>query len=633
MIQELPEPSIVESPGGMSCLSPYLGYLPVSGISGFPPVTQQSTYPQPFGFCDNRIQLAFMNPDIRVDSKSSDAVPETVADDGPDCNYTLTPVVRRVFIDRGGNEKHELEEIVTEITIAGNAPTEFVIRTTQIRQLTTFIANRYASATINCDVKKVEKRIENRFRNKIRAARVERIYVDAGWQMIDGVRDYVHDGKNPSPIGTFKTGKDLPSYNMSRENVGQIFVSACGLYRNLATIGTMLMFSLLGILYQVFDTAGFPPRFLRLLNGKTWSMKRTLALILFVPLEDDEHRDKLRRIDTDTPISMERGVAVSGRDTVTVFDDYSPAKSPSDKFTKEKNLELLIRMAGDGSTKSRSSIRLADRRGEGVQGVIAVTGEIIGHGLSSMLRCFFCMISRDDVSEETVSYFQEYPYLFTTFIRNFADYVGPNWDRFVDYIKKNFPKERELAKNSLRERRLIDAVCVLRLTADLTRDFLVNYCRVEQNKVNALICEIKNGIAVTAISSEALCEEESPADQIARVIGQLLFGGELVLIQKRPTKENFSEIDGFEEGNYYFFRAENLYIKIRDFLNSSGQKMMLDVNELAKLLVDEGIAKSSPNGKNKRTNFARIPVGEEKHVPFLKIFKNRIDEAMGKGEQ
>ncbi len=601
--------------------------------NGYHLANSYSALPQvpPFGYSgcwDNRLQAAFLNPTINVGMKEQNEVPVEEKDDGPDCNFTLEPSEKLIYINRLGEEDHAREEIVVNIRIAGNSPDTFIIRTSQIRQIAMIVGNRYAAATINYGVKKVERVIENRFRRKVHAAPVRRIFTDAGWQVIDGARNYVHDGKNPSPIGTFKTGKNLPSYKMQVKDVGQVFFSACALYRNLATIGVMLMFSLLGVLYQIFDAAGFPPRFLLFLNGKTGSMKTTLARILFVQLEGDANRGKLRRIDTDTMNSQDRGIVVSGRDTVTVFDDFSPAKSPSDRVNKIHNLENLIRMAGDGSTKSRSDTGLADRRGEGVQGVIVVTGELTGHGLSSMLRCFFCFMKREEINEEMVSYFQNNPFLYTTFIEHFTWFVGKNWDQMVSYIKEELPRERETAKKLIKERRVIDAACALRLTADFTERFLINYCQCDTARASQLISEIKAGIIQSAVLSEMLCQEESPADQIARAIGQLLLSREFLMIQSRPTQENFAGIDGFEETDYYYFRPERLYAKVRGFLHLGGQEIMLDLGEVAQLLVNEGVAKPSPNGRNKKTNFARIPIGTEKHVRFLKIFKNRVDMAM-----
>lgn len=64
-----------------------------------------------------------------------------------------------------------------------------------------------------------------------------------------------------------------------------------------------------------------------------------------------------RRIDADTLNSFERAVVLSGRDTTLLIDDYAPAKTPQKKAEMQNKLEMIVRMVGDGATKSRSNFQ------------------------------------------------------------------------------------------------------------------------------------------------------------------------------------------------------------------------------------------------------------------------------------
>ena len=106
----------------------------------------------------------------------------------------------------------------------------------------------------------------------------------------------------------------------------------------------MSLFSLLGILYRCFRLAGYPPHFLLFINGRTGSLKTTIAKILYSQLCNDCYRDNPRRLDVDSITSFERGIVKVGRDTVLLFDDYAPAKTPQKRQEMKGKLEVLVRI-------------------------------------------------------------------------------------------------------------------------------------------------------------------------------------------------------------------------------------------------------------------------------------------------
>ena len=254
-------------------------------------------------------------------------------------------------------------------------------------------------------------------------------FVEHGWQNIDGKMWYLNDNVLAGRFRRIETGVKLPRYNYKQEQLKNVFFSAMSLYKDMKSISTMVLFSLLGVTYRLFVEAGHTPHFLLFLNGKTGSMKTTIGKILFMQLTDDAHRDYPRRIDTDTVVSFERAIVTKGRDTITLIDDYSPAKTAQKKAELQNKLEAIIRMVGDGSTKSRSNQSLDDVQGEGVQGGVVLTGELRGKGVSSNLRCLYCQMYREQANVEIVTWFQDNPYAYTTLIESFTEYLSENWDR------------------------------------------------------------------------------------------------------------------------------------------------------------------------------------------------------------
>lgn len=540
-------------------------------------------------------------------------------------NYFVVPIRKIIYINRAGNPIKEREKIICEIYFDTGRLEKFTILTQNIKKLAVIIGDEFSDANINIGFASGARILEKFFRNATAKIPVIRCYVEQGWQKIDGRRVYVHDNLVADNI-IFKSGKTLPFYQYLQSSVSDIFIDAYNLYLHKPAIATMLAFAFLGVLYELFEEAGYAPRFLLFINGRTGSMKTTLSKILFIQLADDAHREMPRRFDADTVTSFERGIVLGGRDTVTVIDDYAPAKTVKQRYDNEKKLESLVRMVGDRSTKSRSNVSLEDCRGEGVHGGVVLTGELVGKGLSSNLRCFYCGIKREHVNVDMVSKFQDEPYYFTTLIQHFVYFAGAEWIRIVKFIHDTFPDERKNVRKAISEYRLIDSTVTLRLICDLLSVFLQEYCGIAALDVKNIVDEMKNGILEMASISESISKEESIAMKAVKIIGQLLQNEKLKLIKRRPNKNEIMYIDGFYESEFYYFLPQNLYENVYRSFSLANIYMPFNQDELIKLLYEEGIIISSSNGAGKKTYYARIQVEKGKKIKFIKIRQKTIEE-------
>ncbi len=547
-------------------------------------------------------------------------------------NYNIQPVRKIVYLNRFGKELKSREEIECYICSEDFATSKFIILTKDVKKITTVIGEKFSAAWLNCEVKNVAKIVENRFRHSTRKIPTVRCFVDYGWQKIDGQWVYAHDSLQTQNDIIFQTSMTLPSYEWTRERIGQIFLDAYHLYEGEAEIGTMLAFSMMGVLYRLFHDAGYAPHFILFINGKTGTMKTTLSKILFGQLSDEVHRDIPRRIDADTVASFERGIVLSGRDTVTLIDDYAPPKTARQKLCNEEKLEAIIRMIGDRSTKSRSNIGLDDCRGEGIEGAVVLTGELIGKGLSSNLRCLYCGLQREKVNVNQVSVFQQEPYRYTTLIRHFSYYAAENWTRIREYIQGTFQPEREITGQQLTERRLVDSAVVLRLICEIIRKFLVQYCFASVVEADAVTEKMKDGILRMAVMSEQISKEETFGVRIAKMIDQLVQGGELVMIDRKPNEADIGKIDGFYNKNFYYFVPENLFGEVKKIFCMTNVFFPLDLDEMVKTLYEEGLIMASSNGNNKKTYYARILIGNKKRN-FLKVNAKILQKMIEDEEQ
>lgn len=224
----------------------------------------------------------------------------------PVSNYVLIPIEKVIFIDREGCEDVSREKIRFVVKINGEEPKNMEIRTVEICKIAKLVGARFSTAIIDSGETKAEKIVEEEFRKKTRGIRIIRCYTDAGWQKINGTMQYVHDDCDVCNGKVIMTGLNLPSFQCEDIQLKKWINKALHLYDEPVAMSTMFLFAFSGVMYRIFAECGHEPHFLLFLNGKTGSMKTTLAKILYQQLVQEQHREHVRRIDTDTVVSFER---------------------------------------------------------------------------------------------------------------------------------------------------------------------------------------------------------------------------------------------------------------------------------------------------------------------------------------
>lgn len=548
---------------------------------------------------------------------------------GKIANFEIFPLRKICYIDRSGINIAEKERILCKLVFDGGREEQMEILTSEISKLTKRITEKYSNAIINFTEPNAEKILEANFRFRTQTIPITRRLFEAGWQVVNGVHQYVNDSLVLLPDYEIETGVNLPFYNnLTPCEVGDIFIHATQLIKEKRTAYPVFLYSLMGVLFKLFEEAGYTPHFLLFLNGKTGSMKTTIAQILFAQLADMKHRNKPRRIDADTLVSFERAIVLSGRDTTLLIDDYAPAKTAQKKVDMQNRLEMIIRMVGDGATKSRSNAKLEDVQGEGVKGMVVVTGEISGKGVSSNLRCLYCEMKRNYANVECISWFQqrENLYAYTTAIMHFVEYISWNWERIVEYIIQRFPIERKEISNYIHEKRLVDSSVYLRITADVFERFMIDSCQADQLFITEMIKDMRAEIIANACVNEAMVKEEAYSQIFVKGIHTLMITNKVKLYNGKMEAEHVSVYDGFEDAEYYFFIPESIYIKVMEFLGRSRQYVPYDLKELVTSMYEDGIIQAHSNGYGKKTYYARINIHGGGKQRFLKISKRIFSE-------
>lgn len=540
-------------------------------------------------------------------------------------NYRLKALHKEIYLDYAGEHLESQDQIKVQITIyIGGKYTsnEFFIKCTEISNIVGIVGKKFSYATsVDAKAKGV---IENDFRIQTFGIPEIRCYKEAGWHLINGQHVYLHQEVKLEGINILTQLKLPADVGIEKKDLFPIFDSVTQMYQNKAVIYTLFVYSLLGVSYRIFSEAGYPPRFLLFLLGKTGSFKTSIAKVLYTQLCEDKYRIYPRRIDADTSTSLEISLVEKGVDTITLLDDFAPAKTTRQKSAMAEKLEIIVRIAGDGSSKSRSNSNLEDCRGKGLKGMVAITGELKGTGLSSNLRCLYCEIEKDEVNTEILSWFQRHPNVYTSFIQHFVYYLANTWDGQLELIRNSFEWERREAEKVVKAGRLIDTFATMRLMVEILDGFLRQYCGIGGNTMWKE--EAKSGIGYIVARSEQMSETEEPAKLFMRTLINMMNNNQVKVIEDHRSNFLGSKSDGFQDKGYVYLLPEQTYKKVAAELYHIGGQIALSLDELTKMLFHEGYIMAIANGAGKKTYYARIELENGKKIKFWKISKSVIEQ-------
>lgn len=535
-------------------------------------------------------------------------------------NFVIRPLKRITVLNGAGKLVPEEGRILCELQILGIKRADLEIRIRDISSIGKIITSRFAEARIDFGEPNAAKMIEDELRKQVLGIPEEFHLQGAGWHILHGIRVYVHKTALLPPNFVADTALDLPWDNrISRQEAGMIFLAALGITPNNPVMRIILPFSLMGVLYSPFCEAGFVPRFSLFINGRTGTLKTSLAKVFFTQLAKAEDRETPRRIDLDTEAALERGLVKSGRDTVLLIDDFAPAKTAQKGNALRNNLESVLRMVGDGATRSRSNARLDDIKGEGVHGMVAITGELKGTGTSSNLRCLYCTIHKGDVDASKLSEFQQNPDIFTTSIYHFAQFLAANWADIVSSIRTAFPQKRRTYAAQIRERRLLDTAICLSIAAEILGRFLTSVCGIASMTVSEEIHQMSDAILECVFSNEAMVHSGDYCTLFLRAVHHLWTNHVIHFAEGKPSLDDLERVDGYIEKSYIFLIFDNVFGKVDTHMRQNRQYLPFSSRDMASLLAEEDISVRTTNGRGKRVNFARIDVGDKVKHNFVKI--------------
>lgn len=332
------------------------------------------------------------------------------------------------------------------------------------------------------------------------------------------------------------------------------------------TTNVMLSFTILGALRQLFEDSGNIPRFLVWMVAETGSYKTTLAkefAIIFNRTKND-----LTASFKDTAASLEVKAA-EYKDSVLIVDDYFPASSSYERNQLNLGADHIIRLFGDSISKSRMNSKMEKQKEYKPSGVCMVSAEDTHGSTSSRSRCLHLHLDKNSVDLEVLSYCQDNPKYFSTFIYNFIEYIAANYEIYVKEIRHKFKTYREAYRSKFKHGRLLDAYISLMISFEILMEYGVfinaidNDKRIEEsNLASENFWELVMEMTYDIYSDE-------PGVLYAKAVEELISSN---MIHLSKSQDNKQERHGWDQDGYYYLYPDLMLAAVVKFYNDQGRK-------------------------------------------------------------
>jgi len=404
--------------------------------------------------------------------------------------------------------------------------------------ITDRVRDKFAGCDINHNVTKVAANIVFHLRSQFLNLPKAEKYSNSGWFKVNSVWSYVHDGissANDSII--FDTGYQIATNkSLSPREAMQSAMGMLAVGNDANVIVPLVLYAHLGVLFALFEEAGFPPRMLMFVNGKTGSLKTAVCSVLF-NLTGDNKRN-IPATFRDTVASVEAKFA-DYADKVLLLDDYSPATTAKNRADMNKLLEDVIRYFGDGKGRGRSNVSVTKAVSTVPRGLCCITGEDTGGSQSSLLRCILIDVANGSFNGRLLAPYQSAPTLWTTHFYHFVQYVGGCFDARKAEIQEEFPLLRSKFCGVLSAGRTVDSAVHLYLTARIILAYGVHVGWLPANDVPATLDVWQNAIITALKRSETASTDLDPVRfYITTLFEAVASGAESIAASKEDFTEN-----------------------------------------------------------------------------------------------
>ena len=354
----------------------------------------------------------------------------------------------------------------------------------------------------------IEKGSDNFIRNLVsllaEKAEEKTVYVEAGWQKIGDKFLFLHDLRSEK----FQINTQKRVCEVRGEDCCDIFRRALEMFDDKNLAGPMLLYSLYGVMYFLFEQAGYRPTTILFISGKTGSLKTSVSKVLYRMWNTEEDEEIMSFQSTSASIEP---MIKECCDSIFLIDDYcvNAVNDTSVKRSMAKNLDVFLRYFGDSVSKKKSNLAGELISAPRPRGGAVVTGEVSSNGESSLLRTLTVCIPQEGINGKVLAVFQRNRNLWSTFLGNFVRFCEVHFGQIVDQIRNDFESLRQAAEAKFEARRSVDHWVELYEINMVLLRFLLGQ-GMKQEEVEDIGGILLHGVDVHIQNSEKLAQQEDP---------------------------------------------------------------------------------------------------------------------------
>ncbi len=365
-------------------------------------------------------------------------------------------------------------------------------------------------------------------------------------------------------------------------------------------------------LNSMLDKAGYEPKFIMLLVGRTGSMKSTVAALM-LSFFGDFTATELPMSFHDTANSIDQKAFIL-KDVLSCVDDYHPTTG-NDAIDMKKLMQHLCRAVGDRMGRGRLNQHLDFRPSYPPQGNIIVTAEHIPDvGESGIARFFTLELNSGEIDLPMLTKAQR-DASDGVYRRIMSDYIGywqsvfssaGKYEGTIEAFRAAHEKGRDSCRKYLSENRVSgharipDAVASLRLGFTMFLAYMMWCGQLTHEEMGVLADEFE-----ALIHSLALCQCKSVADDrpthiYIRKLMALIESGEANMQTVGGAESLPLNCLGYQDENFYYVFLEGSHKTVKRLCDMQGESFPISTQGLAKALANEGFIDTS-GGSNTRT--------------------------------
>ncbi|MBE6725755.1 MAG: hypothetical protein E7576_11300 [Ruminococcaceae bacterium] len=447
----------------------------------------------------------------------------------------------------------------------------------------------------------VEKHIVNAMKGSSAHADLRSIYAHTGWVKQDGEYRFLLPG---NPLCEVELEGKHANYGMVAETRESDLSYLVGMLE-LTFVPYDVMYPLLSMVFlsplnSFLRQAGYEPKFVFTLIGRTGSKKSTLsALMLSFFGQFTELSMPMSFADTPNSILY----AVSHLDDVLTCVDDSHPSTKNDVDNMNLIAEKLVRGYGDRAQRNRLTSEISMRKTRPPQGNAIMTMEFVpAIGESSLARTFCIETTPESIDLKVLQDVQDHArdgvlqrcmYSFLCWEKE--SYLADGKDEaFIASLRESFAEARWMWRNRLTAGKIIfhdrlpDTLACLTLGFRMLLRFLLDRKMLTEDQRQKRLAEFLTILTEHARKQSVAVVADKPTHVFLRNLFAMVDGG-MVSITDREKPKIGNTVVGYEDDTYYYLLLDKSIGEVKRFCENTNQTFTLSSKALTKQLKEEGL--------------------------------------------